>query len=234
MISSLQSDLWSFNDILGNTKMSVKEKVISSYYEKLRARFSSISAVELYQHHFTLCILHAFNRIVNYTQKNYITIIIFLSKIIGKCIKTFGINLLKKANTVNKYSKQFMVIFFKNNMNNLLIYVIYTPQLSEEQTSQPNTDSFLLMNLAIEGNEICGISECIYCLTSVGVTIMTSSHKSALGLPTKLAPYRSDTVYPAMIATTLSQYEYVLICDKSNIRVSGSPQNYLILHCSKW
>ncbi|OAD80324.1 hypothetical protein PHYBLDRAFT_137880 [Phycomyces blakesleeanus NRRL 1555(-)] len=27
-----------------------------------------------------------------------------------------------------------------------------------------------------------------------------------------------------MIATTLSQYEYVLICDKSNIRVSGSPQ----------
>ncbi|OAD67848.1 hypothetical protein PHYBLDRAFT_68215 [Phycomyces blakesleeanus NRRL 1555(-)] len=69
----------------------------------------------------------------------------------------------------------------------------------------------------------CGISECIYCLTSVGVTIMTSSHKSALGLPTKLAPYRSDTVYPAMIATTLSQYEYVLICDKSNIRVSGSP-----------
>ncbi|OAD68747.1 hypothetical protein PHYBLDRAFT_63348 [Phycomyces blakesleeanus NRRL 1555(-)] len=65
--------------------------------------------------------------------------------------------------------------------------------------------------------------ECIYCLTSVGVTIMTSSHKSALGLPTKLAPYRSDTVYPAMIATTLSQYEYVLICDKSNIRVSGSP-----------
>ncbi|OAD80001.1 hypothetical protein PHYBLDRAFT_163051 [Phycomyces blakesleeanus NRRL 1555(-)] len=46
----------------------------------------------------------------------------------------------------------------------------------------------------------------------------------ALGLPTKLAPYRSDTVYPAMIATTLSQYEYVLICDKSNIRVSGSPQ----------
>ncbi|OAD80097.1 hypothetical protein PHYBLDRAFT_59143 [Phycomyces blakesleeanus NRRL 1555(-)] len=45
----------------------------------------------------------------------------------------------------------------------------------------------------------------------------------ALGLPTKLAPYRSDTVYPAMIATTLSQYEYVLICDKSNIRVSGSP-----------
>ncbi|OAD73710.1 hypothetical protein PHYBLDRAFT_168146 [Phycomyces blakesleeanus NRRL 1555(-)] len=69
----------------------------------------------------------------------------------------------------------------------------------------------------------CGISECIYCLTSVGVTIMTSSHKSALGLPTKLAPYRSDTVYPAMIATMLSQYEYVLICDKSNIRVSGSP-----------
>ncbi|OAD72132.1 hypothetical protein PHYBLDRAFT_71280 [Phycomyces blakesleeanus NRRL 1555(-)] len=69
----------------------------------------------------------------------------------------------------------------------------------------------------------CGISECIYCLTSVGVTIMTSSHKLALGLPTKLAPYRSDTVYPAMIATTLSQYEYVLICDKSNIRVSGSP-----------
>ncbi|OAD65406.1 hypothetical protein PHYBLDRAFT_176174 [Phycomyces blakesleeanus NRRL 1555(-)] len=53
---------------------------------------------------------------------------------------------------------------------------------------------------------------------------MTSSHKLALGLPTKLAPYRSDTVYPAMIATTLSQYEYVLICDKSNIRVSGSPQ----------
>ncbi|OAD70937.1 hypothetical protein PHYBLDRAFT_63995 [Phycomyces blakesleeanus NRRL 1555(-)] len=46
----------------------------------------------------------------------------------------------------------------------------------------------------------------------------------ALGLPTKLAPYRSDTVYPAMIATMLSQYEYVLICDKSNIRVSGSPQ----------
>ncbi|OAD80288.1 hypothetical protein PHYBLDRAFT_160935 [Phycomyces blakesleeanus NRRL 1555(-)] len=45
---------------------------------------------------------------------------------------------------------------------------------------------------------ICGISECIYCLTSVGVTIMTSSHKSALGLPTKLAPYRSDTVYPAL------------------------------------
>ncbi|OAD79036.1 hypothetical protein PHYBLDRAFT_164120 [Phycomyces blakesleeanus NRRL 1555(-)] len=45
----------------------------------------------------------------------------------------------------------------------------------------------------------------------------------ALGLPTKLAPYRSDTVYPAMIATTLSQYEYVLICDKSNIRVSGLP-----------
>ncbi|OAD67131.1 hypothetical protein PHYBLDRAFT_174515 [Phycomyces blakesleeanus NRRL 1555(-)] len=40
--------------------------------------------------------------------------------------------------------------------------------------------------------------ECIYCLTSVGVTIMTSSHKSALGLPTKLAPYRSDTVYPAL------------------------------------
>ncbi|OAD66596.1 hypothetical protein PHYBLDRAFT_74034 [Phycomyces blakesleeanus NRRL 1555(-)] len=52
---------------------------------------------------------------------------------------------------------------------------------------------------------------------------MTSSHKLALGLPTKLALYRSDTVYPAIIATTLSQYEYVLICDKSNIRVSGSP-----------
>ncbi|OAD81252.1 hypothetical protein PHYBLDRAFT_72764 [Phycomyces blakesleeanus NRRL 1555(-)] len=45
----------------------------------------------------------------------------------------------------------------------------------------------------------CGISECIYCLTSVGVTIMTSSHKSALGLPTKLAPYRSDTVYLALL-----------------------------------
>ncbi|OAD79869.1 hypothetical protein PHYBLDRAFT_162923 [Phycomyces blakesleeanus NRRL 1555(-)] len=40
--------------------------------------------------------------------------------------------------------------------------------------------------------------ECIYCLTSVGVTIMTSSHKLALGLPTKLAPYRSDTVYLAL------------------------------------
>ncbi|KAL0076159.1 hypothetical protein F4703DRAFT_1798323 [Phycomyces blakesleeanus] len=52
---------------------------------------------------------------------------------------------------------------------------------------------------------------------------------SALGLPTKLAPYRSDTVYPAGIATTLSQYEYVLICDKSNIRVSGSPQDYYVL-----
>ncbi|OAD73086.1 Homeodomain-like DNA binding domain-containing transcription factor [Phycomyces blakesleeanus NRRL 1555(-)] len=35
---------------------------------------------------------------------------------------------------------------------------------------------------------------------NVGVTIMTST-------------------------TTLSQYEYVLICDKSNTRVSGSPQN---------
>ncbi|OAD70923.1 hypothetical protein PHYBLDRAFT_171001 [Phycomyces blakesleeanus NRRL 1555(-)] len=75
----------------------------------------------------------------------------------------------------------------------------------------------------------CGISECIYCLTSVSVTIMTSSHKLALGLPTKLAPYRSDTVYLAMIATTLSQYEYVLICDKSNIRVSGSPHVSRIL-----
>ncbi|OAD71013.1 hypothetical protein PHYBLDRAFT_171074 [Phycomyces blakesleeanus NRRL 1555(-)] len=75
------------------------------------------------------------------------------------------------------------------------------------------------------------LNECIYCLTSVGVTIMTSTlsysflfYTRALGLPTKLAPYRSDTVYLAMIATTLSQYEYVLICDKSNIRVSGSPQ----------
>ncbi|OAD78847.1 hypothetical protein PHYBLDRAFT_163940 [Phycomyces blakesleeanus NRRL 1555(-)] len=76
--------------------------------------------------------------------------------------------------------------------------------------------------------DMCGISECIYCLTSVGVTIMTSSHKLALGLPTKLAPYRSDTVYPAMIATTLSQYEYVLICDKFNIRVSGSPQHVVV------
>ncbi|OAD66767.1 hypothetical protein PHYBLDRAFT_70243 [Phycomyces blakesleeanus NRRL 1555(-)] len=57
---------------------------------------------------------------------------------------------------------------------------------------------------------------------------MTSSHKSALGLPTKLASYQSDTVYLAMIATTLSQYEYVLICDKSNIRVSGSPHVVLI------
>ncbi|OAD79484.1 hypothetical protein PHYBLDRAFT_162550 [Phycomyces blakesleeanus NRRL 1555(-)] len=76
----------------------------------------------------------------------------------------------------------------------------------------------------------CGISECIYCLTSVGVTIMTSNHKSALGLPTKLAPYRSDTVYPAMIATTLSQYEYVLICDKSNIRVSGSPHLHQLMY----
>ncbi|OAD70790.1 hypothetical protein PHYBLDRAFT_170877 [Phycomyces blakesleeanus NRRL 1555(-)] len=53
----------------------------------------------------------------------------------------------------------------------------------------------------------------------------------ALGLPTKLAPYRSDTVYPAMIATTLSQYEYVLICDKSNIRVSGSPHWTFLLYC---
>ncbi|OAD77185.1 hypothetical protein PHYBLDRAFT_165674 [Phycomyces blakesleeanus NRRL 1555(-)] len=50
----------------------------------------------------------------------------------------------------------------------------------------------------------CGISECIYCLTSVGVTIMTSTlsysflfYTRALRLPTKLAPYRSDTVYPA-------------------------------------
>ncbi|OAD66376.1 hypothetical protein PHYBLDRAFT_70836 [Phycomyces blakesleeanus NRRL 1555(-)] len=32
-----------------------------------------------------------------------------------------------------------------------------------------------------------------------------------------------------MIATMLSQYEYVLICDKSNIRVSGSPQLLLVL-----
>ncbi|OAD80200.1 hypothetical protein PHYBLDRAFT_163233 [Phycomyces blakesleeanus NRRL 1555(-)] len=32
---------------------------------------------------------------------------------------------------------------------------------------------------------------------------MTSSHKSALGLPTKLAPYRSDTVYPAKLTLHL-------------------------------
>ncbi|OAD66901.1 hypothetical protein PHYBLDRAFT_74201 [Phycomyces blakesleeanus NRRL 1555(-)] len=66
------------------------------------------------------------------------------------------------------------------------------------------------------------MQKCIYCLTSVGVTIMTST----LVLSTNLAPYRYDTVYPAMIATMLSQYEYVLICDKSNIQVSGSPQYY--------
>ncbi|OAD66904.1 hypothetical protein PHYBLDRAFT_174619 [Phycomyces blakesleeanus NRRL 1555(-)] len=49
----------------------------------------------------------------------------------------------------------------------------------------------------------------------------------ALVLSTNLAPYRYDTVYPAMIATTLSQYEYVLICDKSNIQVSELPQGSL-------
>ncbi|OAD74893.1 hypothetical protein PHYBLDRAFT_61063 [Phycomyces blakesleeanus NRRL 1555(-)] len=91
-------------------------------------------------------------------------------------------------------------------------------------TSRLSNNKEVAGNKSLSNNYLCGISECIYCLTSVSVTIMTSSHKSALGLPTKLAPYRSDTVYPAMIATTLSQYEYVLICDKSNIRVSGSPQ----------
>ncbi|OAD66564.1 hypothetical protein PHYBLDRAFT_189293 [Phycomyces blakesleeanus NRRL 1555(-)] len=50
--------------------------------------------------------------------------------------------------------------------------------------------------------------ECIYCLTSVGVTIMTSSHKSALGLPTKLAPYRSDTVYPELQVIVIKDEVY--------------------------
>ncbi|OAD65365.1 hypothetical protein PHYBLDRAFT_176275 [Phycomyces blakesleeanus NRRL 1555(-)] len=53
--------------------------------------------------------------------------------------------------------------------------------------------------------------ECIYCLTSVGVTIMTSSPKSALGLPTKLAPYRSDTVYPANALVNSSTEEIKLL-----------------------
>ncbi|OAD79448.1 hypothetical protein PHYBLDRAFT_162516 [Phycomyces blakesleeanus NRRL 1555(-)] len=57
----------------------------------------------------------------------------------------------------------------------------------------------------------CGISECIYCLTSVGVTIMTSSPKSALGLPTKLAPYRSDTVYLALLCyPNMNMFLYVI------------------------
>ncbi|OAD76856.1 hypothetical protein PHYBLDRAFT_62950 [Phycomyces blakesleeanus NRRL 1555(-)] len=99
------------------------------------------------------------------------------------------------------------------------------PKAKKKARWKNKRKTVLLINLdRLDSIYSCGISECIYCLTSVGVTIMTSSHKSALGLPTKLAPYRSDTVYPAMIATTLSQYEYVLICDKSNIRVSGSPQ----------
>ncbi|OAD65762.1 hypothetical protein PHYBLDRAFT_74017 [Phycomyces blakesleeanus NRRL 1555(-)] len=53
--------------------------------------------------------------------------------------------------------------------------------------------------------------ECIYCLTSVGVTVMTSSHKLALGLPTKLAPYRSDTVYPAPLLLISIESHHLLI-----------------------
>ncbi|OAD66352.1 hypothetical protein PHYBLDRAFT_175164 [Phycomyces blakesleeanus NRRL 1555(-)] len=114
--------------------------------------------------------------------------------------------------------------FNKNLASDLMLYIRRQPVAA---IVSPKELCGIICLLSCHNYSTCGISECIYCLTSVGVTIMTSSHKSALGLPTKLAPYRSDTVYPAMIATTLSQYEYVLICDKSNIRVSGSPQ-YLL------
>ncbi|OAD71034.1 hypothetical protein PHYBLDRAFT_148251 [Phycomyces blakesleeanus NRRL 1555(-)] len=52
-------------------------------------------------------------------------------------------------------------------------------------------------------------------------------HESPEQKAKKNSKGRANSHTLQMIATTLSQYEYVLICDKSNIRVSGSPHNQM-------